>query len=83
MPGSQLDFIPAGGVHLRLRMPERCSDADVAQAAEARGVTVNAGPASFPGEPPAPYLRLSYAAEDIPELRRGIEILAAIIGPDS
>jgi DNA-binding transcriptional MocR family regulator len=83
LPGSELDLIPAGGVHLWLRLPERCSDADVAQAAEARGVTVNAGRSSFPGEPPAPYLRLSYAAEDIPELRRGIEILAAIIGPDS
>ncbi|HMG65249.1 MAG TPA: PLP-dependent aminotransferase family protein, partial [Streptosporangiaceae bacterium] len=83
LPGSQLDLIPAGGVHLWLRLPERCSDADVAQAAEARGVTVNAGRSSFPGEPPAPYLRLSYAAEDIPELRRGIEILAAVIGPDS
>jgi DNA-binding transcriptional MocR family regulator len=43
-------------------------------------VTVTAGGASFPGEPPGPCLRLSYAAEDIPELRRGIEILAAVIG---
>ena len=80
LPGSRLDLVPGGGVHLWVRLPEGCSDADVTQAAAARGVTVNAGRASFPAEPPDPYLRLSYAAEDIPELRRGIEILAGIIG---
>ena len=75
-----LDVIPAGGVHLWLALPERCSDAEVAAAAANRGVTVTAGGASFPGEAPGPCVRLSYANEDIPELRRGIEILAAVIG---
>ncbi|MGH3273018.1 MAG: PLP-dependent aminotransferase family protein [Streptosporangiaceae bacterium] len=81
VPGGQLDLVPAGGVHLWLRLPEGCSDAAVARAAADRGVTVYAGRACFPGEPPGPYLRLSYAAEDIPELRRAAGILAEIIGP--
>ena len=53
-------------MHLWLRLPEGCSDADVTEAAAARGVAVNAGRASFPSEPPDPYLRLSYAAEEPP-----------------
>ncbi len=80
LPGCALERVPAGGMHLWLRLPEGCSDAEVMQAAAARGVTVNAGRASFPGEPPAPYLRLSYAAEDGPDLRRGMAILAGVIG---
>ena len=81
LPGCALDVVPAGGVHLWLALPERCSAAEVAAAAANRGVTVTAGGASFPGEAPGPCVRLSYAAEDIPELRRGIGILAAVIGP--
>jgi DNA-binding transcriptional MocR family regulator len=80
LPDSQFDFVPAGGVHLWLRLPDRCSDAEVAQVAAARGVTVNGGQSSYPGEPPAPYLRLSYAAEEPPALRRAVEILAEIVG---
>jgi DNA-binding transcriptional MocR family regulator len=51
----------------------------VAQAAAARGLTVTPGRSSFPSEPPGPYIRLSYAGEDTPALRRGAEILAGII----
>ena len=35
--------------------------------------------ALLPGEPPAPYLRLSYAAEEPPALVRGVEIIAEIL----
>jgi DNA-binding transcriptional MocR family regulator len=79
LPGCELDLLPAGGVHLWLRLPDRCSDAEVTQAAAARGVTVTAGRASFPSEPPASYLRLSYAAEEPAALRRAAEILAGVI----
>ena len=43
------------------------------------GVLVTAGRACFPGEPPGSYLRLSFAAEEPPALRRGIDLLAEII----
>jgi DNA-binding transcriptional MocR family regulator len=80
LPDSQLELIPAGGLQVWLRLPDRCSDAEVAQAAAARGVNVNAGGGSFPSEPPGPYLRLSYAAEDAAALRHAVEILGAIVG---
>ena len=71
LPEARLDLIPAGGLHLWLRLPDRCSDEEVTQAAAARGVLVTAGRACFPGEPPGSYLRLSFAAEEPPALRRG------------
>jgi DNA-binding transcriptional MocR family regulator len=79
LPGCQLDLIPGGGMHLWLRLPEGISDADVAEAAAARAVAVTAGRASFPGEPPAAYLRLSYAGEDPAALREAVRILAGVL----
>jgi DNA-binding transcriptional MocR family regulator len=79
LPSCHLDLVPSGGVHLWLRLPEHVADADVTEAAAARGLAVNPGRASFPSEPPGPYLRLSYAGEDAPALRRAVQILADII----
>jgi DNA-binding transcriptional MocR family regulator len=80
LPGCQLELVPAGGMHLWLRLPDGCNDADVTEAAVRRGVAVTPGRASFPSEPPAAYLRLSYAAEEPPGLRQALEILAEVIG---
>jgi DNA-binding transcriptional MocR family regulator len=80
LPGCELEAVPAGGVHLWLRLPEAFSDADVAEAAAARRLAVSPGRACFPGEPPGSFLRLSYAAEEAPSLIRGIEVIADILG---
>jgi DNA-binding transcriptional MocR family regulator len=80
LPGCQLDLIPGGGMHLWLRLPEGCSDADVTEAAAARGVAVTPGRASFPSEPPASFLRLSYAGEEPPALTQAVRVLAGVIG---
>jgi DNA-binding transcriptional MocR family regulator len=79
LPQCQLELIPSGGMHLWLRLPEGCNDEDVADAAAARGVMVNPGRASFPGEPPAAYLRLSFAGEEPAALAAAIGILASIL----
>ncbi len=80
LPGCHLDLVPGGGMHLWLRLPTGRSDADVTQAAAALGVAVTPGRASFPGEPPASYLRLSYAGEEPPALQAAAAILAGIVG---
>jgi DNA-binding transcriptional MocR family regulator len=80
LPGCHLDLVPGGGMHLWLRLPAGRSDADVTQAAAALGVAVTPGRASFPGEPPASYLRLSYAGEEPPALQAAVRILADIVG---
>jgi DNA-binding transcriptional MocR family regulator len=79
LPGCELDLVPAGGLHLWLRLPGHCSDDAVAAAAAARGLAVSPGRACYPGEAPGPYLRLSYAGEEIPALARGAEILAEVL----
>ena len=80
LPECALPLVPAGGVHLWLRLPDRCSDLDVADLAAARGVALSPGRMSFPSEPPGPFLRLSYSAAQVPELVRATEILADVLG---
>ena len=79
LPGCELPVIPAGGVHLWLRLPDRHSDIDVADLAAARGLALSPGRMSFPSEPPGPYLRLSYSAAEPPALVRAVQILAEIL----
>jgi DNA-binding transcriptional MocR family regulator len=79
LPACELDLVPAGGLHLWLRLPPHCSDDDVCAAAAARGLAVSPGRACYPGEAPGPYLRLSYAGEEIPALARGVQILAEVL----
>ena len=79
LPSCRLDLVPAGGVHLWLRLPEHSSDGEVTEAAASRGVAVYPGRGCFPGEAPGPYLRLSFAAEEAPALRYAVQILAEVI----
>jgi DNA-binding transcriptional MocR family regulator len=79
LPGCELARVPSGGVHLWLRLPDNCQDTIVTQRAAARGLAVSPGRASFPGEPPGEYLRLSYAAADPVVLTAAARLLAAAI----
>lgn len=79
LPGCELTAVPAGGVHLWLRLPDGCSESAVVAHAAASGVAVGPGRVCFPGEPPAAYLRLSYAGADVPALISAVAILARAI----
>ncbi|MFD0278000.1 PLP-dependent aminotransferase family protein [Kitasatospora sp. NPDC127111] len=74
LPEWTLARVPAGGLHLWLRLPSGLTDTAVADAARAHGVAVNAGRRYFPAEPPGAYLRLGFAAAaepgDLPEAAR-------------
>ncbi|MEO3930539.1 PLP-dependent aminotransferase family protein [Micromonosporaceae bacterium B7E4] len=54
--------VPRGGMHLWTRLPEGTDDVALATAAAAQGVVVFPGRPWYAAEPPAPHLRLSYAA---------------------
>ncbi|MGW2545912.1 PLP-dependent aminotransferase family protein, partial [Kitasatospora sp. NPDC001574] len=72
--------IPAGGLHLWLRLPEPLADGAVAVAARVAGVAVNAGRRYFPAEPPAAHLRLGFAAAaDQADLVEAVRRLAAAV----
>ncbi|MGH3303827.1 MAG: PLP-dependent aminotransferase family protein [Streptosporangiaceae bacterium] len=79
LPSARLDLVPAGGMHVWLRLPGQVGDEAVTAAAAARGLSVTPGRFSFPGEPPGSFLRLSYAEEDAAALRRAVDVLAAVL----
>ncbi|MEV4538607.1 PLP-dependent aminotransferase family protein [Asanoa sp. NPDC049518] len=54
--------VPRGGLHLWVRLPDGTDDVALAAAAAAEGVVVFPGRPWFAAEPPAPHLRLTYAA---------------------
>ena len=57
-----LPHVPAGGLHLWVRLPDGGNDLDIEQRAAARLILVSAGRHWYPAEAPAPCLRLSFAA---------------------
>jgi len=79
LPRCELFIMPTGGVHVWLRLPESCSEPDVVTRAASAGLIVGPGRMCFPGEPPASYLRLSYAEADSPALVTGVGILASVL----
>ncbi|MFD0573638.1 PLP-dependent aminotransferase family protein [Kitasatospora gansuensis] len=80
LPDWTLAGLPAGGLHLWLRLPPALTDAVVADAARAHGVSVNAGHRYFPAEPPTAHLRLGFAAAAAPsELTEAARRLATAV----
>ena len=72
--------VPAGGLHLWVRLPGGISDLDFAERARRADILVSPGRHWFPAEPPASYLRLSFAAV-APQAAAGTIVrLASLLG---
>jgi DNA-binding transcriptional MocR family regulator len=68
---------PARGMYLWARLPDGTDEAEVAAAARRAGVIVLPGQPFFPGEPPAPHLRLTFSsAATEADLQAGVRLLA-------
>jgi DNA-binding transcriptional MocR family regulator len=64
-------------MHIWVRLPDGMDDQAVADRAEASGVIVAPGRPFYAAEPPAGYLRLSYAGtEQVSDLEEGARRLA-------
>jgi len=74
-----LAHVPVGGLHLWVRLPDGVSDEDVARHAARADILVSAGRHWFPTDPPAPFLRLSFAAIRPEAAGDAVRRLAAII----
>jgi DNA-binding transcriptional MocR family regulator len=72
----ELTHVPAGGLHVWVRLPAGVDDMAVADRARRRDVVVEPGRPYFVAEPPAPHLRLTYAAAAPAELTEAIRRLA-------
>jgi DNA-binding transcriptional MocR family regulator len=68
LPQVEDTHVPAGGLHVWVRLPSGVDDVAVADRARRRDVVVEPGRPYFVAEPPAPYLRLTYAAATPAEL---------------
>ncbi|MFC9648959.1 PLP-dependent aminotransferase family protein [Streptomyces sp. NPDC056937] len=76
LPEPALPHIPSGGYHLWLRLPDGTDEQAVVSAALRAGVAVAPGRPYFSAEPPAPHLRLSFAAVAGPaEITEGVRRL--------
>ncbi|MEV6780438.1 PLP-dependent aminotransferase family protein [Streptomyces syringium] len=76
LPGLTVEFVPPGGYHMWLRLPDGTDESALVSAALRAGVALAAGRPYFSAEPPAPHLRLSFAAVAGPaELAEGVSRL--------
>jgi DNA-binding transcriptional MocR family regulator len=70
--------LPAGGMHLWIRLPRHLDDVEVAAAARRGGVIIMAGRPFYPAEAPGPHLRLAFCgAATEAELDTAVRRLAA------
>jgi DNA-binding transcriptional MocR family regulator len=76
LPDWELEVVPAGGLHVWVRLPDGVDDGGLAARAAAAGVLVSPGRPWFAAEPPAPHLRLTYAGAPAPDLVEGVRRLA-------
>lgn len=81
LPGVELPFLPRGGLHLWVRLPNQIDEPQLVQRAQQAGVIVSRGRNWFPADAPGPHLRLTYAAADPQSIREGVRRLAGAIDP--
>jgi DNA-binding transcriptional MocR family regulator len=79
LPDWTIATVPAGGLHLWVRLPPDLDDATVTARAAAAGVMVSPGRPWFAAEPPGPHLRLTFGAASGPELAEGVRRLAGAV----
>jgi DNA-binding transcriptional MocR family regulator len=79
LPELRVDARPAGGLHLWAALSDGTDDVAIAAAAAARDVVVYPGRPWFPAEPPAPFLRLTFAGAPPEALEEGVRRLATAV----
>jgi DNA-binding transcriptional MocR family regulator len=78
LPDWSVAVVPAGGLHVWVRLPDGTDDVALTARAAAAGVLVSPGRPWFAGEPPGPFLRLTYAGAPAPDLAEGVRRLATV-----
>ncbi|MEU4428016.1 PLP-dependent aminotransferase family protein, partial [Actinoplanes sp. NPDC024001] len=71
--------VPRGGLHLWVRLPDGTDEIAVTTAAAAAGVIVFPGRPWYAAEPPAPHLRLTYAAAPPDRMDEAVRRLAGAL----
>ncbi len=74
-----LPLIPAGGLHLWVRLADHVDDVELAGRALAANVVVSAGQQWFPAEPTGSFLRMSFATAAPHTMAHAVEKLARLV----
>ena len=78
-PTAHVEHVPAGGLHLWVRLPDGTDAERLADDCERSGLLVAPGRAWFPAEPSAPHLRLNYSGPDPGSFPAGARLLGAAL----
>lgn len=78
LPALVPESVPHGGLHLWVRLPGGTDDTAVATAAAGAGVVVFPGRPWHAAEPPAPHLRLTFAAAPPESMEEAVRRLATV-----
>ncbi|MEV7012806.1 PLP-dependent aminotransferase family protein [Streptosporangium sp. NPDC051022] len=79
-PAAEIHLIPAGGLHLWVRLPPDLDEDAVVETARRAGVLVSQGRIYYPAEPPGPRIRVTHsAAVHLAELGEGVRRLATAL----
>ena len=70
--------VPAGGLHVWLRLLDEVDDRELARACAQRGLRVTPGTPCHPGEPPGSFLRLTYSGETPERLVAGVDLFREV-----
>ncbi|MFB4282096.1 MULTISPECIES: aminotransferase-like domain-containing protein [unclassified Nonomuraea] len=77
MPEAEPHLLPAGGMHLWVRLPAEVDENALVEAARRNGVLVSPGRMYYASEPPGPRIRVTHmAAAHLAELGEGVRRLA-------
>lgn len=79
MPGARVPIVPAGGIHLWVKLPAGSGSTALTAAANAAGVLIGDGRHYYVDEPTAPFIRLSYSAASIQQIQAGVRRVAALM----
>ena len=79
LPQVEVTGVPAGGLHLWVRLPPGVDSTDLALRAGAVGVAVGDGASFYCAAARRDRLRLSFGAGDEPHLRDGVARLAVVM----
>lgn len=78
-PALEVTHVPSGGLHLWARLADGVDDGVVVQRALRAGVVVYGGRRLHAGEPPGPFLRLTFGGAAPAELDEGVRRLATVL----
>ncbi len=79
LPTVTLTNVPTGGFHVWVRLPAGVDDVALAERARRHDLMIEPGRSYFVAEPPAPHLRLTFAAAPLGDLDVATRRLAALL----